>query len=269
MRREWRATQCSPDHPGVPNGIYNGFFSSSDNRNSFCLVGDNASRNTFPNNARIESTLAAGIKIAHSSDLRDFTLKDYASWEIRISTDASRFLIPITASDTKRSTGLNPLKQGRDLDTFRRVAELAHVLRHRFWPREPRPQDRRINDLFALFAGRERPYSSRSPAGANVIDPFAGSCVTGEVCERLKRRWRCIDTSENYLHGALGRFKAPRSEEPLDPDNERYYYKAPRPGILWNGNREEPLPKDGGPKRRISSQAKANQTARTRPGSLF
>lgn len=41
-----------------------------------------------------------------------------------------------------------------------------------------------------------------------VVDPFAGSCVTGEVCERLKRFWVCIDTCEDYLLGAEGRFES-------------------------------------------------------------
>lgn len=42
--------------------------------------------------------------------------------------------------------------------------------------------------------------------GDHVVDPFAGSCVTGEVCERLKRRWTCCELDEEYLQGALGRF---------------------------------------------------------------
>lgn len=42
--------------------------------------------------------------------------------------------------------------------------------------------------------------------GDLVIDPFAGSCVTGAVSERLERRWVCCDTNEEYLLGALGRF---------------------------------------------------------------
>lgn len=42
--------------------------------------------------------------------------------------------------------------------------------------------------------------------GDNILDPFAGSCVTGAVAERLKRKWICCDTNEMYLLGALGRF---------------------------------------------------------------
>lgn len=42
--------------------------------------------------------------------------------------------------------------------------------------------------------------------GDLVLDPFAGSCTTGEVCERLGRRWICCDTDAGYLRGAVGRF---------------------------------------------------------------
>ncbi len=45
-----------------------------------------------------------------------------------------------------------------------------------------------------------------------VVDPFAGSCVTGEVCERLERKWVCIELVEDYLKGASARFKKPKSE---------------------------------------------------------
>ena len=36
--------------------------------------------------------------------------------------------------------------------------------------------------------------------------PLPGSCVTGEVAERLKRKWICVELIEDYLKGALGRF---------------------------------------------------------------
>ncbi len=88
-----------------------------------------------------------------------------------------------------------------------------------------------------------------------VIDPFAGSCVTGEVCERLKRHWACIEVSEEYVRGALGRFmrKPESSIEAASSkavDEEEYYYKLARPGVLWNGIEEPPLPVDGGKTRR-------------------
>lgn len=44
--------------------------------------------------------------------------------------------------------------------------------------------------------------------GDLVVDPFAGSCVTGEVCERLGRHWICCERSEDYLNGARARFES-------------------------------------------------------------
>ena len=45
--------------------------------------------------------------------------------------------------------------------------------------------------------------------GDLVVDPFAGSCITGEVAERLKRQWVCGELVEDYLLGAQGRFARP------------------------------------------------------------
>lgn len=83
-----------------------------------------------------------------------------------------------------------------------------------------------------------------------VVDPFGGSCITGEVSERLERRWLCIELLEEYLKGAVGRFQQelmPRKEG--DPGDDSNYYRVPRPGILWNGKHPDPLPPDGGIKR--------------------
>ena len=82
-----------------------------------------------------------------------------------------------------------------------------------------------------------------------VMDPFAGSCVTGEVCQKLGRKWICLEVVEDYIKGALGRFnlKLPLLDEivPRKPD-EADFYKIPRPGLFWNGCKEAPLPVDGG-----------------------
>jgi len=64
-----------------------------------------------------------------------------------------------------------------------------------------------------------RPHPARYPAalprffveflttpGDLVLDPFAGSNVTGEVCEKLGRRWVAVDTIEDYLAGSKFRF---------------------------------------------------------------
>ncbi len=42
--------------------------------------------------------------------------------------------------------------------------------------------------------------------GDLVVDPFAGSNVTGEVCERLNRKWIAIDIGEDYLKASRFRF---------------------------------------------------------------
>ena len=86
--------------------------------------------------------------------------------------------------------------------------------------------------------------------GDLVVDPFAGSCVTGEVSERLKRRWLCVDSVEEYLRAAKGRFIGERVEEGLDEEDESNYYRVPRPGIFWDGSESDPLDADGGKKRR-------------------
>lgn len=42
--------------------------------------------------------------------------------------------------------------------------------------------------------------------GDTVLDPFGGSCVTGEVSERLGRKWICSEIDAAFLKGALARF---------------------------------------------------------------
>jgi DNA modification methylase len=93
-----------------------------------------------------------------------------------------------------------------------------------------------------------------------VLDPFGGSCVTGEVCERLQRNWICCELIEDYLKGARGRFveapvrskSAPAAQGQLFPDMQsspidpNSYYKISRPDALWNGKPKDRLPADGG-----------------------
>lgn len=86
--------------------------------------------------------------------------------------------------------------------------------------------------------------------GDSVFDPFAGSCVTGEVCERLVRNWTCCEIVEDYVEGAKGRFLAsePGPAKRKDPK----HYKIGNPASLWNGASSESLkalPRDGGKKR--------------------
>jgi site-specific DNA-methyltransferase (cytosine-N4-specific) len=51
--------------------------------------------------------------------------------------------------------------------------------------------------------------------GDLVVDPFAGSNVTGEVAERLGRRWLAFDLVEEYLEGSKFRFPGLYEQLPL------------------------------------------------------
>lgn len=91
-----------------------------------------------------------------------------------------------------------------------------------------------------------------SDPGDTVVDPFAGSCVTGEVCERLDRNWTCIEMLTDYCEAALGRFKRDLTalrKRDGNADDEVKYYRIPHPGTLWNGSQPDALPDDGGAKR--------------------
>jgi site-specific DNA-methyltransferase (cytosine-N4-specific) len=47
-----------------------------------------------------------------------------------------------------------------------------------------------------------------------VLDPFAGSCTTGEAAERLNRRWMAFELVPDYLAGARFRFE----QQDIGPD---------------------------------------------------
>lgn len=85
--------------------------------------------------------------------------------------------------------------------------------------------------------------------GDQVFDPFGGSCVTGEVSERLNRHWMCCEMVEEYLIGARGRFIGSPPVDRPNPESDSAYYRIPRPGLLWNGQ-GEPLHEDGGKTRK-------------------
>lgn len=141
------------------------------------------------------------------------------------------------------------------------------------------------NSFYLRYCERKgfKPHPARYPAelpeyfirmltepGDVVVDPFAGSCVTGEVCERTGRRWACIELLQEYCEAALGRFARDPNEtgkaatNPADPSN---YYRVPRPGILWNWEQGDRLPEDGGQKRRTRKRAtRERQPGRAAPG---
>jgi DNA modification methylase len=113
-----------------------------------------------------------------------------------------------------------------------------------------------------------RPHPARFPAllpeyfirmltdeGDFVFDPFAGSAVTGEVCERLKRKWLCCEVQTEYVRAAIGRFAgdAAKVNERKDPD----HYRIACSSALWQDdlvNNQERLRSDGG-RSRVSRSA--------------
>lgn len=87
--------------------------------------------------------------------------------------------------------------------------------------------------------------------GDLVFDPFGGSCITGEVSEKLSRRWICAELIEDYLKGAVGRFTRELiPQKKADLADTGNYYKVPRPGLLWNGAADPELDGDGGRSRK-------------------
>jgi DNA modification methylase len=89
--------------------------------------------------------------------------------------------------------------------------------------------------------------------GDLVLDPFAGSCITGEVSERLQRRWVCGEIVEEFIQGGKGRFERPEETE-QSRSTVRSSYSVSSSAVLWNGIADEPLPKDGGRKRPITKK---------------
>lgn len=87
--------------------------------------------------------------------------------------------------------------------------------------------------------------------GDLVLDPFAGSCVTGEVCEKTERKWICIDNCNEYLDGSRARFhkEVLREARKANDRSLMITYKLPKPGSLWNSNDGPTLDQNGGKNR--------------------
>jgi site-specific DNA-methyltransferase (cytosine-N4-specific) len=88
--------------------------------------------------------------------------------------------------------------------------------------------------------------------GDLVVDSFAGSCVTGAVAEATGRKWVCCEMSEEYLLGALSRFKP--DVQPLQKERSVNYQIA-TPCSVPVSEEETPLFADGG-KTRPPAQVK-------------
>ena len=113
--------------------------------------------------------------------------------------------------------------------------------------------------------------------GDTVLDPFAGSCVSGEVAERLRRKWICVELERDYLVGAAGRFASADDAAGSEAGRKAAtaQYRIPHPGALWNGRDPTPLPTDGGrtrPKTPAAREAAVSLPAPSspsRPSAIF
>jgi site-specific DNA-methyltransferase (cytosine-N4-specific) len=94
--------------------------------------------------------------------------------------------------------------------------------------------------------------------GDLVVDPFAGSCVTGAVAEALGRKWVCCDMSEEYLQGAMSRFTP--SVQPLAMD-KNVTYEIAIPCSRAVDDNVVPLFGDGGAARAPKGKAAKRKAA--------
>jgi DNA modification methylase len=85
--------------------------------------------------------------------------------------------------------------------------------------------------------------------GDLVFDPFAGSCVTGEVAERMGRRWICCELDETYTEGALGRFLNPELFPKGIEAKKPKPYKIYPPNVHLSKTQEHKLETYGGRER--------------------
>jgi len=87
--------------------------------------------------------------------------------------------------------------------------------------------------------------------GDLVVDPFGGSCVTGEACEALERQWICCELDEQFLKGAVCRFQKPKvTTIPKEKSSKLVVrdkpYEIYAPCTVDVSDEEAPLFNDGG-----------------------
>jgi DNA modification methylase len=85
-----------------------------------------------------------------------------------------------------------------------------------------KPHPARFPEALPMFA-----INLCTEPGDLVLDPFAGSNVTGKVAEDLQRRWIAIELEETYLRGSQFRFtanllQAQPDDEPPDEYQARF-----------------------------------------------
>lgn len=90
--------------------------------------------------------------------------------------------------------------------------------------------------------------------GDFVLDPFAGSCVTGMVAERLARNWACVELNAGFLQGAISRFSS--GEKSTDENKfTASQYQIWAPCSVDIDEAQEKVVEDGGLSRPVSSKS--------------
>ena len=92
--------------------------------------------------------------------------------------------------------------------------------------------------------------------GDLVLDPFAGSCVTGEVAESMGRTWACCEIRPDYVEAATARFAEEPPRDVADAIRTSLYGVYP-PRLDLVEEEDAPLPKDGGAKPRRKGKSPA------------
>ena len=90
--------------------------------------------------------------------------------------------------------------------------------------------------------------------GDLVVDPFAGSCVTGMVAESLSRRWACVELSSKFIMGGVSRFPENGAAQ---PKGKLASYSIFTPCAVPVDEKAVPLVADGGASRPEPSRAPA------------
>ena len=89
--------------------------------------------------------------------------------------------------------------------------------------------------------------------GDLILDPFAGTCATGEAAEKLNRSWICCELDEHFLEGAKGRFQEEVTDvlgrHDLLEMKKGGGYSISSPSLSVLPEELSPLPKDGGASR--------------------
>lgn len=86
--------------------------------------------------------------------------------------------------------------------------------------------------------------------GDLVFDPFAGSCVTGEVAESMGRSWACCEIRPDYVEAGKGRFACGEPPPDISDAIRTLPYEVYAPRLDLVAEEDAPLPNDGGAKSR-------------------